>query len=68
MGLLSAVEERGFDQVRLGGEGTPGASVWTRRDFEKLPLIDRVRLLAGGEIRFFLAGKEVSSREALKTL
>jgi len=33
-----------------------------------MPLLDRVRLLAGGELRFFRNGVEVPSREALRDL
>jgi hypothetical protein len=45
-----------------------GTSSWTRAQFERLPLIDRVRLLASGELSFSRAGQAVSSREALRTL
>jgi hypothetical protein len=44
----------GADQRRL-----------TRSQFEQLTLVDRVRLLAGGEIRFFLGALEVEKRVAL---
>jgi hypothetical protein len=37
----------------------------TRPQFEKLTLVDRVRLLAGGEIRFFLGTREVEKSVAL---
>lgn len=37
----------------------------TRSQFEKLTLVDRVRLLAGGEIRFFLGALEVDKSVAL---
>jgi hypothetical protein len=38
---------------------------WTRAQFEELDLLDRVRLLAGGQLRFFMEGEEVSARSAL---
>jgi hypothetical protein len=38
----------------------------TRTEFEKLPLVERVRLLAGGQSRFFRDGEEVSPRAAMK--
>jgi hypothetical protein len=37
----------------------------TRAEFEQLTLVDRVRLLAGGEIRFFLGAAEVAKSIAL---
>ena len=55
----------GWDRVAAQGAG--GVS-WTRAQFEKLPLVDRVRLLASGELRFFRADAEVSSRDAVKAL
>jgi hypothetical protein len=41
---------------------------WSREQFQRLPLLDRVRLLADGELRFFRKGTEVSAREALRDL
>jgi hypothetical protein len=38
----------------------------TRAEFEKLPLGDRVRLLMGGNLRFFRGDREVPAREALR--
>lgn len=38
----------------------------TRAEFEKLPLVDRVRLLSGGQLRFFRGGQEVAASSALK--
>jgi hypothetical protein len=37
----------------------------TRSQFEKLALLDRVRLLAGGEIRFFQGTLEIDKSVAL---
>jgi hypothetical protein len=37
----------------------------TRTEFEKLPLVDRVRLLSGGQLRFFRGGEEVSPASAM---
>jgi hypothetical protein len=37
----------------------------TRSQFEEMALLDRVRLLAAGEIRFFLGTREVEKRVAL---
>ena len=54
----------GYDRVSSrSADGTE--TTWTRTQFEGLGLVDRVRLLAGGELRFFLEGVEVSARSAL---
>jgi hypothetical protein len=37
----------------------------TRSQFEKLTLVDRVRLLAGGGTRFFLGTREIEKSVAL---
>jgi hypothetical protein len=37
----------------------------TRSEFEKLPLVDRVRLLSGGHLRFFRGTEEVSPGAAM---
>jgi hypothetical protein len=37
----------------------------TRVEFERLTLVDRVRLLAGGDIRFFRGAAEVDKSIAL---
>jgi len=37
----------------------------TRSEFEKLPLVDRVRLLSGGQLRFFRGGEEVNASVAM---
>jgi hypothetical protein len=37
----------------------------TRAEFEKLPLVDRVRLLSGGQLRFFRGGQEVTASSAM---
>jgi hypothetical protein len=42
--------------------------VWSREQFKGLPLLDRVRLLAGGNVHFFRGSVEVPAREALRDL
>jgi hypothetical protein len=56
----------GFD--RLGIVGSDGAVRWlTKSDFEGLPLVDRVRLLAGGSsAQFYRGGQQISPREAMR--
>ena len=54
----------GFDRVeRVLPSGQ--AQQLTRREFEALPLSERVRGILRKELRFFLNGKQVSPREAL---
>jgi hypothetical protein len=64
MGLFGARADAPFDEVRLADAGGT-VSTWTRTQFEKLPLLDRVRLLSGGALQFFRDGKQVSVRDAL---
>jgi len=60
----SASQGRAWDQVATG---PPDRRSWTRDQFEKLPLIDRVRLLSSGELHFYVAGQEIPAREAIRT-
>jgi hypothetical protein len=53
-----------WDQVATTG---PDARRWSRDQFERLPLIDRVRLLSSGDLHFYQAGREIPAREALKS-
>lgn len=68
LGASPLSEERGFDRVTAGGEDGRAPSTWTRTQFQQLSLIDRVRLLAGGELRFYKDSREVPAREALRDL
>jgi hypothetical protein len=64
MGVFRSSVDAPYDKVQA--TDTSGkTTTWTRAEFEKLPLLDRVRLLAGGELRFFRESKEVPAREAL---
>jgi hypothetical protein len=55
----------GYDRL---GVPEPGGALrfLTKEEFEGLPLVDRVRMLSAGGLRFFRQGKEVSPREALR--
>jgi hypothetical protein len=55
-----------FDTARLVADGR--ASEWTAAHFGELPLLERIRLLATGELRFFRGGDEIPAREALRDL
>jgi hypothetical protein len=56
----------GFDVAKQVVDGRE--SQWSQEQFRQLPLLDRVRLLAAGDLRFFLKGVEVPAREALRGL
>jgi hypothetical protein len=54
-----------FEQVQI--ERTPGQwATLSPRDFERIPLTERIQLIVGRKIKFFSGGAEVSPMEALK--
>jgi len=58
--------EGGYD--RLGVPTPNGETQWMSRSaFEEMPLTDRVRLLAGGKLRFFRKDREISCWEAMRS-
>jgi hypothetical protein len=62
--LFGAVQEpEPYDTVLCSD--ADGERRLTRTQFEKLTLVDRVRLLAGGGTRFFLGAQEIEKRVAL---
>jgi hypothetical protein len=62
--LFGAAEQAAPYDTVLCSDGD-GERRLTRTQFEKLTLVDRVRLLAGGATRFFLGAREVEKRVAL---
>ena len=56
----------GFDTATLVVDGRE--SRWSVEQFRNMPLLDRIRLLAGGHVRFFRNGVEVPAREAIRAL
>ena len=53
-----------YDKVELPrGDGT--VQTLSRKEFENLPLRDRVAALIEGRARFFLGGMAVSARDAM---
>ena len=66
MSQPAATAPSGFDTAKLVVDGRE--TQWSREQFRGLPLLDRVRLLAQGGVRFFLGGTEVPVREALRSL
>ena len=57
--------ERSYDTVLVAGASGEQKKL-TRSDFEKLSLVERVRLLSGGQMRFFRGDEEVPSRNAMR--
>ena len=56
----------GFDMARLVVDGRE--SRWSMEQFRDLPLLERIRVLAGGHVRFFRSGMEIPARDALRGL
>lgn len=64
-GPVAARESSGpYDTIAFPGPSGENKTL-TRAEFEKLSLVDRVRLLAGGHLRFFRGDEEVSSQNAM---
>ena len=61
-----ALPGSGFDVAKTVVDGKE--ATWSKEQFSKLPLLDRVRLLSGGQLRFFRKGEEVPPRDALRGL
>jgi len=57
----------GFDMAKLFVDGRD-QSQWSAEQFKHLPLLDRIRLLAAGQLRFYRSGAEIPAREALRNL
>ena len=54
-----------YDSIAFPGP-TGEQKTLSKAEFEKLPLVDRVRLLSGGQLRFFRGGAEVAAADAMK--
>ena len=61
----SGEEGGGYDQVRVPGKDGQ-VRMFTRAEFESLPLVDRVHYLIGGKLTFLRKGVAVAAREALR--
>jgi len=55
----------GYDTIAYPGPQGEQKTL-TKSDFEKLPLMDRIRLLSGGQIRFFRGSQEVAASAAMR--
>jgi hypothetical protein len=56
----------GFDTARLAADGREAE--WTAEKFKEIPLVERIRMLSAGQVRFFRQGSEIPAREALREL
>jgi hypothetical protein len=54
-----------FDEVRVQSSPTQWTTL-TPAQFHKIPLVERIQLIAARKLRFLLAGIEISPVEALK--
>jgi hypothetical protein len=63
--LFGAVVEEAAPYDTVVCADASGERRLTRSQFERLGLVDRVRLLAGGGIRFFLGAREIEKSVAL---
>ena len=64
--LDSAASAGGFDHVDVPSRGDEPRQRLTRRDFEALPLQERIGLLVQGTLRFYRDGREVRAAEAMR--
>ena len=56
----------GFDHVDLPPRGDAPRQRLTRRDFEALPLPERIGLLVQGTLRFYRGDREIAASEAMR--
>lgn len=64
---VPALANEGYDQVAVTAANGDPARQLTRKQFEALPLDERVRLILGKRLKFYRATKEIPIGEALKT-
>jgi len=65
VGEGEAARAGGYDRVGVVRDG--GELQWmTRSQFQALPLTERVRLLSGGEMRFYRGALEITALEAMR--
>ena len=65
---MSLPDRRSFDHVQIPAAG-PGTQPRTldKRQFEALPLHERVTLLVQGTLRFYRGDREIPALEAMKS-
>ena len=65
-GTLGTVDAGGFDHVDVPSRGDEPRQRLTRRDFEALPLQERIGLLVQGTLRFYRGDREIAPSEAMR--
>jgi hypothetical protein len=63
---LHSAEATGFDHVDVPARGDEPRQRLTRRDFEALPLPERIGLLVQGTLRFYRGDCEIAASEAMR--
>jgi hypothetical protein len=58
----------GFDHVDVPSRGDVPRQRLTRRDFEALPLQERIGLLVQGTLRFYRGDREIAASEAMRAV
>jgi len=61
-----AAPARGFDQVEMPPQGDAPRRRLTKREFEALPLPERIGLLVQGTLRFYRGELEIPASEAMR--
>ena len=61
-----AAAARGFDQVEIPPRGDAPRRRLTKKEFEALPLSERIGLLVQGTLRFYRGDQEVSPSAAMR--
>ena len=65
-GTLATAAAGGFDHVDVPSRGDEPRQRLTRRDFEALPLQERIGLLVQGTLRFYRGDREIAPSEAMR--
>ena len=58
--------DKGFDHVEMPARGDAPGRRLTKREFEALPLPERISLLVQGTLRFYRGEREIAASEAMK--
>ena len=65
-GALEPAAAGGFDHVDVPSRGDEPRQRLTRRDFEALPLQERIGLLVQGTLRFYRDDREIAASDAMR--
>jgi hypothetical protein len=65
--LQAPASAGGFDHVDVPSRGDQPRQRLTKRDFEALPLQERIGLLVQGTLRFYRGDREIAASEAMRS-